>query len=43
MGRAFSTNGGGECIQSLGGKARRKETTRKMWENITKIDPRVVG
>jgi hypothetical protein len=27
MGGACSTNGGGECIQDMGGKARRKETT----------------
>jgi hypothetical protein len=31
MGRACSKNGGEEeCIQGIGGKARRKETTRKM-------------
>jgi hypothetical protein len=30
MGRAWSTNGGEEeCIQDIGGKSRRKETTRK--------------
>jgi hypothetical protein len=30
MGRASSTNGGEkECIQDIGGKARRKETTGK--------------
>jgi hypothetical protein len=30
MGRARSTNGGEEdCIKEIGGKARRKETTRK--------------
>jgi hypothetical protein len=30
MGRACNTNGGDEeCIQDIGGKARRKETTRK--------------
>jgi hypothetical protein len=30
MGRACSTNGGEEeCIQDIGGEARRKETTRK--------------
>jgi hypothetical protein len=30
MGRACTTNGGDEeCIQDIGGKARRKETTRK--------------
>jgi hypothetical protein len=29
MGRACSTNGGDECILDIGGKARRKETTRK--------------
>jgi hypothetical protein len=30
MGRACSTNGGDEeLIQDIGGKARRKETTRK--------------
>jgi hypothetical protein len=30
MGRTSSTNGGEEeCIQDIGGKARRKETTRK--------------
>jgi hypothetical protein len=29
MGRACSTNGGeAECIEDIGGKARRKETTR---------------
>jgi hypothetical protein len=29
MGRACNTNGGGaECIYDIGGKARRKETTR---------------
>jgi hypothetical protein len=29
MGRAYSTNGGEEeCIQDIGWKARRKETTR---------------
>jgi hypothetical protein len=31
MGRASSTNGGDEeCISDIGGKARRKETTRKI-------------
>jgi hypothetical protein len=31
MGRACRTNGGEEeCIQDFGGKARRKETTRKI-------------
>jgi hypothetical protein len=30
MGRACSTNGGDEeCIKDIGGKTRRKETTRK--------------
>jgi hypothetical protein len=30
MGRACGTNGGDEeCIKDIGGKARRKETTRK--------------
>jgi hypothetical protein len=30
MGRACSTNGGEEeCIEDIGGKARRKDTTRK--------------
>jgi hypothetical protein len=30
MGRARGTNGGAdECIEDIGGKARRKETTRK--------------
>jgi hypothetical protein len=30
MGRAYSTNGGEEeCIKNIGGKAKRKETTRK--------------
>jgi hypothetical protein len=30
MGRACSTHGGEEeCIQDIGGEARRKETTRK--------------
>jgi hypothetical protein len=29
MGRACSTKGEEECIKDIGGKARRKETTRK--------------
>jgi hypothetical protein len=30
MGKAYSTNGSEEeCIENIGGKARRKETTRK--------------
>jgi hypothetical protein len=29
MGRVCSTNGGEECIEDIGGKVRRKESTRK--------------
>jgi hypothetical protein len=41
MGRACSTNGGEEeCIQDIGGKARRKETikkTKKWADNIKMV------
>jgi hypothetical protein len=47
MGRACSTNGGDEeCIQDIGGKARRKETTRKTrrrWVDNIKMDLREIG
>jgi hypothetical protein len=43
MGRACSTNGGEEeCIEGIGGKARRKETTGKTKNNI-KMDLGEVG
>jgi hypothetical protein len=47
MGRACSTNGGEEeCIYDVGGKARRKETTREtkiMRVNNTKMDLGEIG
>jgi hypothetical protein len=40
--RAFSSNGGEEeCIQDIGGKARRKETTK--WVDNIKMDLREIG
>jgi hypothetical protein len=48
VGRACSTNGGeGDCIQDIGGKARRKETTigrpRRRWVDNIKNDLREIG
>jgi hypothetical protein len=47
MGRACSTNGGEEeCILDIGGKARKKETTRntrRRWVDNIKMDFRETG
>jgi hypothetical protein len=47
MGRACSLNlGEEECIQNIGGKARRKEPSRRprpRWVHNIKMDLRVIG
>jgi hypothetical protein len=44
MGRPCYTNGGEEeCIQDIGGKARRKETTRHRWLDNIKMNLRKIG
>jgi hypothetical protein len=47
MGGACRTNGGEEeCIQDIGGKARRKETTgrpRRKWVDNIEMDLREIG